>query len=243
MKQEDICVVVPTRNEARNITALLHSIPAHIQLVVVDSSDDQTPDIIRALRPACTTVINRRCSISVARQIGAAAARTAWLVCSDADVIFAPDYFDVLQACAESDVIYGVKLSTRHYAGYYAWMARAQGWFDKLHVPAASGSNLVIRRQALLETGGFDTQLSCNEDSEVAWRLKRRGYRVTFAPELMVYARDHRRLQRGVARKTLHSLFRCTLLYLNLIPSRWRGRDWGYWSSGGRRAHADTHSS
>jgi glycosyltransferase involved in cell wall biosynthesis len=234
LKSEEVCVVVPTRNEARNIVALLHSIPPAIQLLVIDSSDDATPDIIRAMRPASTTVIRERCSISMARQIGAETARTAWLVCSDADVVFAPGYFDALQAHDEADVLYGVKLSTRHYARYYASMAHAQGWFSRLHIPAASGSNLAIRRQALLNVGGFDVRLSCNEDSEVAWRMQRCGYRVGFAPELVVYARDHRRLQRGVVRKTAHSLLRCTLLYLNLMPSRWLGRDWGYWSSSDR---------
>ncbi len=239
MDQNDISVVVPTRNEARNITALLHSIPAHIPLVVVDSSDDETPDIIRAMRPAYTVVLSRRCSISEARQLGAEIVRTQWFVCSDADVVFAPDYFDKLAQRADADAIYGVKLSMRHYASYYAWMARAQGWSDRLHIPAASGSNMIIRRQALLDAGGFDTQLSCNEDSEIVWRLQRRGYSVDFAPELVVYARDHRRLRRGVARKTMHSLVRCALLYFNLMPSRWRGRDWGYWSPESKRTRTD----
>jgi hypothetical protein len=62
------------------------------------------------------------------------------------------------------------------------------------------------------------------------WRVKRRGYPVLFAPDLIVYARDHRRLEQGTARKTLHSISRCLLLYFNLMPARWRSHDWGYWS-------------
>jgi hypothetical protein len=54
--------------------------------------------------------------------------------------------------------------------------------------------------------------------------------RVAFAPGLVVYARDHRRLQRGTLRKTVHSIARCSLLYFNLMPDRCRSRDWGYWS-------------
>ena len=61
-------------------------------------------------------------------------------------------------------------------------------------------------------------------------RIKRHGFRIAFAPDLIVYARDHRRLQRGTLRKTLHSVTRCALLYFNLMPDRWRSHDWGYWS-------------
>jgi len=85
-----------------------------------------------------------------------------------------------------------------------------------------------VRRQVLQTIRGFDPELSCNEDSELAWRIKRAGYRVDFDPKLRGYATDHRTgLNRGVWRKTMHSLLRCLLLYLDLMPSRWRGHDLG----------------
>jgi hypothetical protein len=54
--------------------------------------------------------------------------------------------------------------------------------------------------------------------------------KVCFAPDLVVYAHDHRRLYRGPLRKTLHSITRCLLLYLGLISESWLSHDWGYWS-------------
>jgi hypothetical protein len=45
----------------------------------------------------------------------------------------------------------------------------------------------------------------------------------------MVYATDHRRIERGRAKKTLHSIGRCLLLYSDLMPKRLRSLDWGYW--------------
>jgi GT2 family glycosyltransferase len=186
-------------------------------------------------------VIRRPCSIAEARQAGAEFARSPWLVFTDADVIFAPDYFAQLQrnTQAAADALYGPKLSLNHHARYDRWFACAQCWSHRLGVPAASGSNLVIRRSALMAVGGFDLRLRCNEDSEVAWRLKRQGCCVAFDPALVVYARDHRRLRRGVVGKTLHSATRCALLYLNLMPVRWRGGDWGYWRPDrGRRSGA-----
>ena len=60
------------------------------------------------------------------------------------------------------------------------------------------------------------------------------GYKSYFTFDLVVYAGDHRRLERGIIRKTLHSITRCTALYFNLIPDGWKSSDWGYWS------HMDT---
>jgi hypothetical protein len=56
--------------------------------------------------------------------------------------------------------------------------------------------------------------------------VKRNGFKTTFAPDLIVYAHDHRRLRRGTWKKTLHSLVRCMLLYLNCMPPRLRSQDW-----------------
>ena len=42
----DLTVIVPTRNEERNIGNFLGSIPEGIRLVVVDASTDSTPDIV-----------------------------------------------------------------------------------------------------------------------------------------------------------------------------------------------------
>ncbi|MFN8499653.1 MAG: glycosyltransferase family 2 protein [Anaerolineae bacterium] len=95
---------------------------------------------------------------------------------------------------------------------------------------AASGSSLLLSRRAFLSVGGFDCRLAVNEDTEIVWRVRRAGYRVDFASDLAVYARDQRRLRRGAARKTMHSMARCALLYTGLMPERWRGHDWGYWT-------------
>ncbi|MCS7057012.1 MAG: glycosyltransferase [Thermoflexales bacterium] len=234
MQIEELTVIVPTRNERRNIRAFLASLPDEVELIVVDASDDETPQLIRDIRPHATTVIQRPCNVVAARQIGAEAANTPWLLFTDADVIFSLTYFSDLARLDTSDprlgAIYGAKKACDRFVAYHRWFTRAQGFFAALRIPAATGSNLLISRAAFRDAGGFDLRLTCNEDSEIAWRIQRRGYRTMFAPSLVVYACDHRRLERGVMRKVLHSSLRCFLLYFNLLPSRWRGRDWGYWS-------------
>lgn len=239
MTLSDVTIVVPTCNEAHNVGHFLASLPPALSLIVVDDSNDETPQLICAQRPRQTRVLSRRSNVTQARQIGAAAAKTTWLLFTDADVVFAPDYFAKVAAYLERpfDAVYGPKQSRDDYAAYYRWFSRGQQAAHAPGIPAASGSNLLIRRAAFWRVGGFDLSLTCNEDSEIAWRLKRRGCRVAFAPDLVVYARDHRRLRQGVVRKSAHSLLRCALLFSGLMPRRWRSHDWGYWRRTPHGAH------
>jgi len=203
-----------------------------VPVILADASEDATLEIAHRNRPQGMMAFPAGLGISSARQMGAKQANTPWVLFTDADVMFADGYFQRLQSLIieeEQDVVYGIKLSRGRYRRYYQWMARWQRRLHAIGIPAASGSNLLMRRSALDFVGGFDLALPCNEDSEIAWRAKRSGLRVRFAPELIVYARDHRRLERGVWRKIWHSTARCMLLYLGILPKTWRRSDWGYW--------------
>lgn len=231
MKLSDLTVVLPTRDEEKNIGRFLASLPQSCHLIVVDAGDDKTAEIVSAQRDfGRTQVLRLKSTIPQVRQIGAELARTEWLLFTDADVIFPSDYFRILEQYADYDTVYGVKLSRDRFQRYYRWFAYAQQFSQLIGIPAASGSNLLVRRSVVAHVGGFDPDLICNEDSELVWRIRRAGYRIAFAPDLPVYATDHRRLERGTWRKTFHSVFRCLLLYYELIPDRWRRLDWGYWS-------------
>ncbi|NPV84636.1 MAG: glycosyltransferase [Anaerolineae bacterium] len=230
MKLNEITIIVPTKNEARNIPLLLGSLPPECPLIVVDNSADETREIIHAQRPDNTRIIIHPGNIPAARQAGAEAARTAWLLFTDADVHFASDYFGNLNHYETCDLIYGTKASQGQFDRYYLNFKKGQKFFSLLDIPTVSGSNFIIRRNVLEAIGGFDLLLSVNEDSEIGFRVQKSGYEVCFAENLVVFEHDHRRLQRGRLRKTLHSLLRCSLLYLGLFPSTLRKGDWGYWS-------------
>ncbi len=228
---EEITIVLPTRNERANIPTFLASLPAAVPLVVVDASEDDTAVLIHTLRPHHTTVIPHPGNVTLARQLGAESATTPWLLFTDADVSFAPDYFVQLPQYRAHDAVYGPKRSLGDYGRYYHWFSRGQQLIHRLGIPAASGSNLLVRRSVFQKIGGFDLNLSVNEDSEIAWRIKRRGYDIAFAPDLLVYEHDHRRLRNGRWRKTAHSLIRCALLFTGFMPQKWRQHDWGYWAN------------
>ena len=231
MDLSDLTIVVPTKNEERNIETFLRSLPRQARLIVVDASDDNTPHIVRYARRHNTRLLLHPGRVTQARRLGAAAAQSEWVLFTDADVRFPPDFFSRLSCFDDVDAGYGPKLSSDRHAGFYRWFSRGQALLHRLGIPAASGSNMIVRRRALAHIGGFDLRLPCNEDTELMWRLRRFGYSVAFAPHLPVYATDHRRLDRGRWRKVCHSLVRCFLLYTNLLPPRWRSSDWGYWEN------------
>lgn len=236
-----ISVVIPTRNEEHNIAAFLAALHPEVELVVVDASDDGTDQVIMATRPAHTTVIRSRAGIARARQLGAEAARGRWIVFSDADVQFEPGYFSYLAQHISGDAFYGPKYSTAPYRRYSQLFNAGQWAFHRLGIPAASGSNMGLRREVFERVGGFRLDLPVNEDTELMMRVKRRGFQVDYIPELAVRSLDDRRLKRGVVLKTLHSLSRNSLLFVSgyiPIPRRWLSHDWGYWSiRDAHRAH------
>ena len=105
---------------------------------------------------------------------------------------------------------------------------------------------MVLTRPAFEALGGFRLDLTCNEDTELFLRAGRRGVRVLFDRELVVWATDHRRLRRGLVWKSAHSLVRNTLLYLACtrpdLP-RLLADDWGYWGSSPSASQAPVTSS
>lgn len=235
MKRSDVTVLLPTKNERNNIGAFLASLPPDVHLIAVDASDDGTAERMLELRPRMTRILRDAGNIPRARQVAAEAARTPWLLFTDADVAFDEGYFERLERLERLELhegvggIVGTKRTRRGYRVYHRLFLEGQRLLHALGIPAATGSNMLVLREALERAGGFDQRLSCNEDSELMWRVQRSGFEVVFAPELKVFARDHRRLERGVARKLAHSLTRCALLYLDLLPRRWQEKDWGYW--------------
>lgn len=228
---DTVTVIVPTKNEAENILVFLGSLPATVHLIVVDASTDETPEVIKDVRRHRTTVVREPLSIPEARQRGAELAQTEWLLFTDADVLFDEDYFERLRDLpvpGEVGGLVGTKATLDGFDTYHRWFRRGQQFFHWLGIPAATGSNMLIRRSALMEVGGFDPALTVNEDTEIMFRVGR-CHAVGFVPELIVRAFDHRRLEAGLARKILHGAMRNTLLWLGVGDDRVRSGDWGYW--------------
>lgn len=227
-----LTVVLPTKNEAHNIRNFLATLPDYVPLIVIDDSDDGTTAVVAEHRPQNTTILLAGGNVARKRQLGAEACCTPWLLSTDADILFPPGYFRRLEPYLEGDGFYGPKLSAGGYKLYYRLFTAGQACLTHLGIPAVSGSNMAVRKDVLQAIGGYNVNLTCNEDTDLALRLARAGFRLTWAPDLPVYNTDHRRLRRGMLWRLTHIMARGTIIYLNLylpLPRLLVNSSWGYW--------------
>ena len=242
MRLDDLTVTVPTKNESANIRPFLASLDPRVHLVVVDASTDDTRDIIAAVRPERTTVLHNEGFIPEARQLALETARTEWVLFTDADMSLGADYWgrwERLSIRPTTGIMQGAKLSADdQYQTYYRLFSAGIRLASWATIPAGSGSNMIVRRRALLDVGGFDVQMKANEDVEALWRIRRAGWGVRYDGGLRVYERDHRRLDDGVVMKTLHGWVRPLMMMTGLGADRVRGSSWGYWNDADLGNHA-----
>lgn len=201
-----VTVVVPARDEELSIGSCLDSILAqdhrHLQVVVVDNgSRDRTGQVVRgyAARDARVELLhNSRGGISASLNVGLAAARGVWLVRVDAHSTVPPNYVRIavdhlrhgswggvggrkdavgLTPAGRAIAVamgsrFGVGGSTYHHG-------TAPQVVD--HVPFGAYPTALAR-----EVGGWDVDLSANEDYEFDYRLRRRGHQLLFDPALRI---------------------------------------------------------
>ena len=204
-----VSAVVPARNEARNIERLVRSLAAEEEIAEVIVVNDESADATGAIlaRLAAELPVLRVLQTgglpqgwvgkSYAASKGAAEARGAWLLFTDADTLHLPGAtaraLHDAQRTGAALVSYSPEQETP------TWWERAlipfvfcqlaqQYAFSEVSsaespAAAANGQYLLIRRDAYDAIGGH-TGVSSHvlEDVELARRAKQAGYRLHFAP-------------------------------------------------------------
>lgn len=116
-------------------------------------------------------------------------ARSPWFLVVNQDCIVEPGALDRLVETAEADD-----------AAVAAWEMRQIPYehpkaYDPatLDAPWASGAATLFRREAFDAVGGFDEAIFMyGEDVDLSWRLRARGWRVTYQPRCAVVHRTYR---------------------------------------------------
>jgi GT2 family glycosyltransferase len=191
----DISVVVPTRNRAGRLRALLASLAAQeasgFEVIVVDNaSDDDTLSAVADADAAGGAHIRaihlpRPLGPAVARNRGWRSARGELVVFTDDDVVARPGWLASLAAAHARDpeaVIQGRTIPDPREAHRLSAFARSQQtsgpgpWFQTC--------NIAYPRSLLEELGGFDESFweAAGEDTDLGWRAVERGTRVMYEP-------------------------------------------------------------
>lgn len=199
-----VSIIIPARNEERTLPATLDSALAQdyggeMEIIVADGSD--TPalaEIVRERYPSARLVPNPRRATPAGLNLALREARGSVIARVDAHAVLPRGYVaravETLRRTGAANaggrlVPVGETFFERAVAaatstpmgtgGARYRQGGAEGPADTVYLG-------VFRRDALDAAGGFDETLLRSQDSELNWRLRRRGEAVWFDPELAV---------------------------------------------------------
>ncbi len=140
-------------------------------------------------RPWLRYIAEPRRSVGVARNAGAYAADSTWILFTDDDCVVPKTWLaEILTFLANNpsmDIAGGPVTEPQRPEGRYRFMRALNYMHDarsmKMRpggVPSLGAANLLVRRSALLSLGGFDGDLPSTEDYELLVRAKVAGHRI-----------------------------------------------------------------
>ncbi|MBI2077302.1 MAG: glycosyltransferase family 2 protein [Euryarchaeota archaeon] len=203
--RSDASVIVVTCNSEPWIEACLSSVfaqaPAPREVIVVDhESRDATVDIVRRKFPHATLIEAPNRGFGAGCNRGADAARGTILAFLNPDAVAEPGWLGGLAeslrergTIATSQVVLlddPARINTLghglHFTGLGFVLGYRQGRADPTmptEVPGFSGAAFAMRREDYIGLGGFDdTFFLYQDDTELSWRARRRGFRILLVP-------------------------------------------------------------
>lgn len=241
---KDVSVVIPSYNSIKTIEACLDSLldqdEQPLEIILVDSSSDRTPELIAHKYPSVHVHrMRHRTFPGPARNFGASIAAGAIVAFIDADCIAAPDWVSRMAAFhSDGHMIVGGAIEVGNSKSGIAWAGHL-GEFREflpvgegrhfLHVPTC---NLSYRRWLFTKHGGFPNAYYPQEDLLFNYMLNRHGIKIWFEPSIRIrhFCREDLRgylsHQHRIGRVT-----RCTLRRIDMQGSSVARRGWLAWLS------------
>ncbi|MEM4560706.1 MAG: glycosyltransferase [Candidatus Caldarchaeum sp.] len=193
-------VVVLTKNSERTIRECLDAVAEAGdvvgRVVIVDgSSSDQTVPIAEGFRVRLDLVIvdDRGLGLGYARDVGWRNGDSPYVLMLDSDVVMKPEFLHQAVKVLENDPGLGAvsaKLRPVISGGGWSAVFQAKNLAIHLHLDepvypaeavALHTACTLFRRDALEKVGGFDHYFRlAKEDSDVSFRLRKAGYRLSF---------------------------------------------------------------
>lgn len=203
-----ISVIIPARNASDTLSDCLRAISAqegidlpYEVIVVDDGSTDDTGQIALGYEARVVTLDGR--GPAAARNTGAQNARGEILVFTDADCQPARDWLARLTLPFRDPEIVGVRGAYRtHQQSWVPRFVQEEYAFKYRRMERYSAIDFIdtysaaYRRQVFLENCGFEEAFPVPsvEDQEFSFRLARKGYKMVFAPQAIVFHRHDRNL-------------------------------------------------
>jgi mycofactocin glycosyltransferase len=235
----DVTVVIPARSAPDAVRRILAALPRDVAVVVVD--DGSPIPLPAALEPQPNLTVlrhERSQGPAAARNAGAAAAATDWLLFLDADVEARADTVTrLLEFATGRDVAaLAPRVLSRPGPGLASWFESCCALDQGPHpgnvgqgqpvsyVPSAC---LLIRTDAFREVHGFSEDMHVGEDVDLVWRLADHG-RIRYEPSVVVTHEPRPRILDALNRRRYYGTSAAPLSLRH--PGRVRHADVSAWS-------------
>jgi len=197
--QVTLSVIVPSYNAARTIKACLTSLINQdakdpYEIIVVDSSEDETPQIISEKFPSVRLIhLNQRTLPKAARDLGLMHAAGQFVAMIDADCVAAPDVLAQMlerhrngnYAAVGGALRNGTPWSITGTVGYLCEFSRQLPSAKKGLTRALVTANVCYRRD-VLEVCRISENIWPGEDALLHWKIYKSGWPLLFDPEIQV---------------------------------------------------------
>lgn len=210
-----VSVVIPTYNRQAFVTRAVESVLCQTfgdyEIIVVDDgSEDNTKEYMRNYKGNINYIYQKNAGPGAARNTGIRAASGQWLAFLDSDDEWRPDYLEKQMKRIDANPaicmqttdcrFIGLNGETRRYFEINKCLSEFKGdeylfierpfHFVVMHMPWPMVST-IVRREAALKAGLFDTNLSLSEDFDFMARVALQGPFGMIKEELVyVYRRD-----------------------------------------------------
>jgi glycosyltransferase involved in cell wall biosynthesis len=205
-----VSVIVPTRNRVHLLREVLEAMdeqtmdPSLYEVIVMDNrSTDGTAEVVREFAGRVRYTLHYHCMLenrgpAPSRNAGARLARGEILAFTDSDCRPTPSWLEASIAPFTDPTVAFVtgvvryKPEQRERNGFFT---RESGEVLAEH-PTYTCSNILYRNSVFAELGGFDETLCMSDlrnrpvecgDTDLAWRVKDRGYENRFVADSVVY--------------------------------------------------------
>jgi mycofactocin system glycosyltransferase len=196
-----ISVIIPVKNrpdirDCLNSLELLDYPEDKIEVIVVDDgSTDSTAQVIQTFKIKAIHLTHTR-GASACRNLAVKEAKGELMGFTDSDCVAHPNWLKELVPYFEEEKvgIVGGYVSNFYYRsaldryedtksslnmGRHPFGAE-DGKSSTAYVPSC---NLIIRKKAFLEAGGFREDLNVGEDVDLCWRVRKLGYHLLYLPQ------------------------------------------------------------
>lgn len=190
--QNYISIIIPTLNEEKYIGKCLEALTRvdspniEYEIIVVDNgSIDNTVEIAKSFN--AKVLIKKDAHIAELRNMGAMNSKGNILAFVDADCIVSQQWLQNAINCLE-DTKSAVVGCVYKIPANSLWVGKVSDIISQKrrsgYVNYLPAGNIIVKKDCFFEVNGFDESLETNEDYDLCYRLREKGYKIFSDPSI-----------------------------------------------------------